>query len=116
MMSRDEISTRQGLQTIITPSMKRLRVSDSGIVAPDGSRLSFQWDHQGRLSAVITDDGSRVVYAYDSRGNLMSVYSTATDQRTVYGYQSERAHLLEDILARRISRAGRSPTATTVVF
>ena len=110
-----EISTRNGVQTIITPTLKRLLVSDSGIVAPDGSRLSFQWDHQGRLSAVITEDGARVVYAYDSQGNLMSVYKRRRTCGPSMVTGANRRISWSESWPRPASRAGTFPIAMTVV-
>ena len=88
-----------GLREIVSASGVRLVFSDSGIVAPSGSRVSFTTDSAGRLTSVLADDGTQLQYQYDAQGNLTRVTNRGADLRSEYGYHAAQDHLLTEALS-----------------
>jgi len=82
----------QRLREIVAPSGTTLVVTDSGIVAASGERISFTCDRAGRLVAVTPPDGNQVRYSYDVAGQLATVGNGA-GQRTWYDYATLGAGL-----------------------
>ncbi|MGH8551020.1 MAG: hypothetical protein ACRERU_20940, partial [Methylococcales bacterium] len=68
--------------------LKRIESQHAG----QSATVDFEYDTQGRISAVTAPDG-RVAYRYDDGGNLAEV--TAGDETTTYGYDDR--HLLTRI-------------------
>ncbi len=83
-----EYDVDDGLQAIVAPGGERLLVADSGVIGPDGSRVSFMHDHAGRLTDLVGSDGQRVTYTYDGSGRLINVTNVDTQARTWYGYDA----------------------------
>jgi len=88
------IDAAGGTEGLTAPGGARLVVSDSGIVADDGSRVSFQWDHAGRLAVLTGADGTYLAYTYDAAGDLINVTDVANDDRSWYGYDVSNPHHL----------------------
>jgi YD repeat-containing protein/VCBS repeat-containing protein len=82
-----EIDAARGVTAIVSASGKRLVVSDSGIVAPNGEAIRFTTDAAGRIAGISAPNGERIVYGYDGEGRLSSVRRIADSESTHYGYE-----------------------------
>ena len=80
------VSANEGVQALITPAGARVVYSDSGIIGPGGSRITFVHDAAGRIMSAAAPDGSRVIYGYDAAGRLASVRRLTTGESVRYGY------------------------------
>uniref|UniRef100_UPI003562728E hypothetical protein n=1 Tax=Stieleria sp. TaxID=2795976 RepID=UPI003562728E len=65
-----------------------LRVTDSGIVAPSGERLTIVRDSDRRISEWVGPAGEQIVYRYDDEGRLAVAIDVSTGDRTFYGYDT----------------------------
>ena len=65
-----------------------LIASNSGLIAPNGQRVSFRTDAAGQIAALIGPEGSQVLYTYDSHGNLIRVNDLDTGATTYYQYNA----------------------------
>ncbi len=65
-----------------------LRVTDSGIIAPDGSRLTIVRDALGRVSELVGPESQHLVYRYDELGRLAGVVNVTANQREFYRYDA----------------------------
>ncbi|MCX7894015.1 MAG: putative Ig domain-containing protein, partial [Burkholderiales bacterium] len=92
--TRYEIDARRGVTAIVFADGVRLAVSDSGIAAASGERISFILDAAGRIARVVTPDGNVFTYTYDAaRGELASVRDLVTGATTRYGYDPASGRL-----------------------
>ncbi|MEM9828215.1 MAG: Ig-like domain-containing protein, partial [Planctomycetota bacterium] len=89
-----------GLRRIVQNDVA-LRVTNSEIVAADGTRARLVRDASGRIHEVVTPDGRQVFYQYDSAGLLVSVVGPEADAPgrgpIFYGYdESGRLESISD--------------------
>ena len=89
------------LTTIVGPSGQRLRWTDSGLVASNGSRVSFTRDAEGRITSLITPDGEQIRYRYDADGHLAQALQATSARREDFAYESPLG-----LLAQRSSSDG----------
>jgi YD repeat-containing protein len=102
-----EYEANEGLTAIVGSAGERIVVSDSGLIAADGSRLRFESSITGQLSLIDSADGTQVGYQYDAAGQLTSVI--VNGQRSQFGYDDQ--HLLITIVAGANSREIRYDSA-----
>ena len=76
------------LLDIVSPSGVTLVASNSGLVAPNGQRVSFRTNAAGKIAALIGPEGSQVLYTYDGHGNLIRVNDLDTGATTYYQYNA----------------------------
>jgi YD repeat-containing protein len=81
------LDAAHGVTAIVASSGKRLVVSDSGIVAANGEAVRFVSNSDGQLASISGPDGERIVYGYDGEGRLSSVRRIADSESTHYGYE-----------------------------
>ena len=67
-------------------SSNSLRVTGSGIVASDGSRLTIVRDGEGQISELVGPNSQHVVYRYDDEGQMNAAIDAVSGQRTFYSY------------------------------
>ena len=82
--TRYDYSPAGTLLDIVSPSGVMLIASNSGLVAPNGQRVSFRTNAAGQIAALIGPEGSQVLYTYDSHGNLIRVNDLDTGATTYY--------------------------------
>jgi hypothetical protein len=66
----------------------RLLVADSGIIGEDGTALNLITETNGAIGGVELPDGTRLVYLYDTQGRLSFVGGSATAEPVTYGYEA----------------------------
>ncbi|MGB7323492.1 MAG: putative Ig domain-containing protein, partial [Rubripirellula sp.] len=89
---RHEFSTKgSGLfsltRIVATGGTTSLRVTDSGIIAPDGSRLTIVRDSEGRISEIVGPDQQQFVYRYDRDSKVATAINATTADRSFYRYE-----------------------------
>jgi YD repeat-containing protein len=94
------IAATRGVAALTPPGGPTWQVTDSGVIAPNGERLSFIHDAAGRLTSVTAPDGTQVLYRYDDAGNLVSARNLTLGQSCRYGYSASQPHLLELAVSR----------------
>ena len=77
------IDAARGVVAQTLPDGTTLQVTDSGIIAPNGDRLTLIHDASGRLTTVLAPDGTEVLYGYDAAGNLVSAATWDWDKPAV---------------------------------
>ncbi len=86
--TRYDYSPAGTLLDIVSPGGVTLVASNSGLVAPNGQRVTFRTNAAGRIAALIGPDGSQVLYSYDSSGNLIRVNDLDSDTASFYQYNA----------------------------
>ena len=86
--ARYDYSPAGALLDMVSPAGVTLIAFNSGLVAPNGERVSFRTDAAGQIAALIGPDGSQVLYSYDSSGNLIRVNDLDTGATTFYQYNA----------------------------
>ena len=89
----------QGLREIVAPTGARLLWTDSGVIAPDGARISFSRDGDGRVTEVTGPDGIQLLYRYNGRGELEAVINANSGERTLFSYDTAGTHRLTTVVA-----------------
>ncbi len=81
------VSNSYRLQRIVAADASTsLRVTESGIIAPTGDRLTIVRDAEGRIGELVGPAGEHFVYRYDDAGRLSAAINVADGSRTFYAY------------------------------
>jgi len=93
-----EIDGQTGQLTALSdPNNNTLRFNDTGIVGPQGIRVIFERDPQGRITSVVDPAGQRIRYQYDVRGDLIAV-TDRMGNKTQFVYRSSPKHYLDKVI------------------
>ncbi len=84
--TRMHINATAGVRQIDYPGGASLILSDSGIVATNGDRISFVADPAG-VGTMILPGGDQILYRYDSAGRLAQVRNLVTATSKSFGYE-----------------------------
>ncbi len=78
----------RGVFESISADGHALYITDSGIMAADGSTLRLSYDALGRMSAAQAPSGETIDYTYDAAGHLALVSSSTRGVLYRYGYDA----------------------------
>ncbi len=76
------------VRIVASDGNRSLRVTDSGIIAADGSRITIVRDRNGRVTELVAPTGQHLVYRYDDHGRMSSAIDAASGEKTFYGYDT----------------------------
>ncbi|HBK57549.1 MAG TPA: hypothetical protein DDZ76_14880, partial [Xanthomonadales bacterium] len=98
-----------GVRSIEDQAGNRIEFSAAGIVHSSGVGVTFERDGQGRITGIVLPDGRRLSYGYDGSGDLVAMRDPA-DFVTRFGYLANvrYPHYLQDIIDARGVRAVRN--------
>ncbi len=65
---------------------RSVRWTDSGLVAPDGTRVQMVRDNRGRIEELIGPSGEHRVYRYGDRDELLEVIANESGEKSFYQY------------------------------
>lgn len=93
-----------GLQSITDPNGNAVTYTDDGIEHSSGVRIDFVRDGRGRITQLVAPDGTRVLYDYNADGEL-SLVTTQSGTTTGYTYLDVPNHFLDEGFDARGERA-----------